>query len=107
MDKTQNEIKITLSKFKEKISSTNKIDKLILFGSRAKGTSKKNSDVDLLLISKDFKGKKYFRRAPKFYRMWDYDYDVDIICLTPEEISARKRQVGIIREAVKEGIEIY
>lgn len=104
MDKKKDKIEEMLTKFKKEISSVNRIDKLILFGSRVKGKTKKYNDIDLLLVSNDFKGTKYFRRAPKFYRMWDYD--VDIICLTPEEMSTRKKQVGIIREAIKEGIEI-
>ena len=38
--------------------------------------------------------------------MWGYDYDVDIICLTPQELDKKKKEIGIIKEAVREGIEI-
>jgi hypothetical protein len=38
--------------------------------------------------------------------LWDYDADVDLICLTPKELSERKTQIGLIQRAVKEGIEI-
>ncbi len=38
--------------------------------------------------------------------LWDYDFDIDILCLTPEELKEKQQQIGIIREAMKEGIEI-
>jgi len=96
----------TLEKFKKEVSKIIKLDKIILFGSRAKGKAKKTSDVDLLIISKDFEGKKYFRRSPQFYLMWKSEYDADILCLTPTELEEKEKKIGIIKEAIKEGIEI-
>jgi len=106
MDKEQDKIIPLLKKFKRDISHKILVDKLIFFGSRARGKAKKMSDIDILLVSKDFEGKKYFRRSPDFYLMWDYDYDIDIVCLTPGELSKRKKEIGIIGQALKEGIEV-
>ena len=39
------------------------LNKLILFGSYAQGTSTKDSDVDLAIVSKEFSGKDIFQRA--------------------------------------------
>ena len=36
------------------------ISKIILFGSYAKGKATKESDIDILIISNDFKGKDIF-----------------------------------------------
>lgn len=36
------------------------VDKIILYGSYAKGTPRPHSDIDLAIISPDFKGKKMF-----------------------------------------------
>ena len=106
MDKKKDKLKYILKEFKREVNKKIKIEKLIFFGSRATKKSKKTSDIDLLLISKNFKGKKYFKRSPKFYLMWDYPYDVDILCLTPEELAKKQKQTGIIQQAVKEGILI-
>ncbi|MCK5149826.1 nucleotidyltransferase domain-containing protein [Candidatus Pacearchaeota archaeon] len=102
------EIKIIklLKEFKRKVNEKIRIDEMILFGSRAKGEEGKNSDVDLIIVSKDFEGKKYFKRAPLFYFMWDSPYDVDILCLTLKELNEKKKQAGIVQEAIREGIEI-
>ena len=96
----------TLQQFKSNLSKNMNISKFILFGSRARGDNKKNSDVDILIVSPDFEGKKSFKRSPSFYLMWNYDYEVDFICLTPEEFNKLKKKVTIVREAVREGIEI-
>jgi uncharacterized protein len=45
-----------------KILTSNRIavEKIILYGSYAKGTPRAHSDIDLAIISPDFKGKKMF-----------------------------------------------
>lgn len=40
-----------------------KIEKLILFGSYARKTSRKDSDVDIAIVSRDFNKKDTFERA--------------------------------------------
>ena len=106
MDKKQNKIIKLLKKFKKEISKIINVNNFILFGSRARGEEKEISDIDLLIISENFKGKKSFERSPEFYVMWDENYDVDFICLTPEEFKVKRKQIGIIKNAAKEGIEI-
>ncbi len=106
MDKEKAKLIESLQRYKKQAERKAKIDKLLLFGSRARDKASKTSDVDLLLISNSFKGKKYFKRASKFYYLWDLPYNVDIICLTPEEVMEKKKQAGVIQEAIKEGIEI-
>lgn len=95
-----------LKKFKRKISEKIPIKKMILFGSRASGKPHEDSDIDLVIVSKDFKDKKFRYRAIGFYDYWDLDYPVDFLCYTPEEFNKLKNQITIVREAVKEGIEI-
>ena len=92
--------------FAEEISSDYHLNKMYLFGSRASGKVKKNSDVDLLLVSKTFKGKRRLQRSPPLYLKWNLQYPVDFVCLTPEEFNHKKKIVGIVREAVEKGIQI-
>ena len=49
------EIMNSIQKYIEKISQYYKIETIILFGSYAKGTENENSDIDLAIISSDFK----------------------------------------------------
>ena len=106
MDRKRNELIELLKRYKEQINKKIKVERLILFGSRAYGRAKKNSDVDIVIISNDFEGEKSFKRPVPLYRDWDCDYVIDIICLTPKEAEKKKKQIGTVREAITEGIEI-
>jgi hypothetical protein len=105
MDRKKHLIK-QLKEFAEEISSDYPLKKMILFGSQATGKAGKHSDVDLLIVSETFRRKRKLRRSPPLYLKWNLDYPVDFLCLTPEEFNRRKKCIGLVREAVKEGIEI-
>lgn len=108
MDKEKNMIMGLLQKYRKRVSKLVRLKKIILFGSRARGDSSEDSDVDVLMISEDFEGKKYFKRSPELYGLWDWSkgYEVDIICLTPEEFRKKKKESVVIKEAAEEGVEI-
>lgn len=95
-----------VKEFKERLSKRIPLKKVILFGSRAKGKTYEWSDFDLIVVSDRFKGEKSFRRAPIVYNSWDYDCPVDFLCYTQEEFNKLKKKITIVREAVREGIEI-
>ena len=80
--------------------------KIILFGSRARGEHLEESDVDLIVVSDKFEGVEFRERIKLAYGLWDKKQDLDIICYTPEELIKRMKQIGIIQNALKEGIEI-
>ncbi|MCK4996951.1 nucleotidyltransferase domain-containing protein [Candidatus Pacearchaeota archaeon] len=104
MDKKKN-IKVVKA-FKKIVSEKIKIKKIILFGSRARGDFRKDSDFDLIVVSDEFDGVRSYKRAPDMYRAWDANYSVDFVCLTSEEFEGMKDKPTIINLAIKEGIEI-
>lgn len=95
-----------LKDFKSKLGQTMSIQKVYLFGSRARGKAHKWSDFDLLIVSKSFKDKASFERAVGLHKYWTIDSPVDFLCYTPEEFDKLKKQVTIVRQAVEEGVEI-
>ncbi len=82
-------------------------DKIILFGSAARGEMGPNSDLDLLVI----KGGDYNRSATtrEIYRsLRDVEYAKDVIVATPEEVEQyRDCPALIICPALREGRVIY
>jgi predicted nucleotidyltransferase len=103
MDKKEIEkIKEEIKKFKEKIGA----DKLIIFGSFARGNFNEHSDIDVLIVGKKFIGKRFYDRLRGLWLKWPLDLPVDFICYTPEEFEKLKKEVSIVSEALKEGIEI-
>ncbi|ATZ61002.2 MAG: hypothetical protein DDT33_01407 [Firmicutes bacterium] len=105
MDRKKDVIK-DLRDFRKKSSKHTSIERMIFFGSRAKGEYEKHSDIDLIIVSPKFKGLKFRKRPLLLYDSWDLDYPVDFLCYTPEEFEKKKKQITIVREAVEEGIEI-
>lgn len=82
-------------------------DRIILFGSRARGSGGPDSDVDLLVVM-PVRGSKRARRLELRLALHDFNVPKDIILATPEEVAQEGHLMGtIIRPALREGKVIY
>ena len=107
MDKYTNErVRKLLNQYLKKINKKFKIEKAILFGSRARDDWLLKSDVDLILISKDFKGIPFRKRMSQVIEYWDEYIDLEVICYTPEEFEKLSNMITIAKEAKEKGIRI-
>jgi predicted nucleotidyltransferase len=82
-------------------------DRIILFGSAARGEMGPDSDVDLLVVKS---GVAHRRRLAQQIELGLFGVPVptDIIVVTPEDIEAYGDRVGtIIAPALREGKEVY
>jgi predicted nucleotidyltransferase len=79
---------------------------VILFGSRVGDGYLKQSDYDIIVVSEMFEGIHFLNRMTMLYELWDYDFDLDILAYTPEEFEEKKKEIGIVSEAVKKGMEL-
>jgi uncharacterized protein len=108
MDKTI--INSVLNDFeKEVISEGIKVYKIVLFGSALRGTYSSDSDIDIALISDEFKNKSISERAIKmsdieFRLTKKYLIPLDIIKLTIDEYENETRMIA---SYVKEGKVMY
>ncbi|MBI5816224.1 MAG: nucleotidyltransferase domain-containing protein [Nitrospinae bacterium] len=96
-----------ISDIVDKIALRFKPDKIILFGSYARGEAGPDSDVDLLVVMK-IRGSK--RRAQLKVRtaLHDFPVEKDVIVTTPSEFEWRKDVVGTIEwPAFHEGQVLY
>ncbi|MBM3309626.1 MAG: nucleotidyltransferase domain-containing protein [Candidatus Altiarchaeales archaeon] len=107
MDRISNkEVIEAVRDFKEKVNSKYALEKAILFGSRARGEWLYTSDVDLILVSQDFRKKKFTSRMADVLDYWNLPLDLEVLCYTPEEFERMKKRIGIVKKAVEYGIEI-
>jgi len=95
-----------LKEFKKELSGEIKVEKIIFFGSRARGDFRKESDIDLIIVSKDFKNKNFLKRPVGMYNHWKIDYPVDFICYSTDEFKALEKRISIVSHALKEGVVI-
>ena len=103
MDKETAEIS---KRFAEKLKKEINPEKILLFGSRARGDNFKTSDFDFIIVSEKFNGVHFLDRMSGIYKYWDNDYLIEPLCYTSKEFEMKKKQIGIVKKAVEEGIEI-
>jgi len=76
-----------ISRFEAELSDIGvRSEKIVLYGSYAKGTQREGSDIDLVVVSEDFAGKDHWERikllSAAIYRLWE---PIEAIAMTPEE----------------------
>ena len=82
-------------------------ERVVLFGSRARGTHRPSSDYDLLIVANRFRNVPWVERAALVIRLWDLPLDLEPICLTPEEFRKRSTEISIVGEAARNGIVVF
>lgn len=85
-----------------------RISQLILFGSHARGAANEESDVDVLVVSEDFRDKDIFERArligvAERATIRRFQVPLDIILMTPEEFNSG---VSLLAQAARTGMPL-
>jgi predicted nucleotidyltransferase len=95
-----------INELAERIAREYHPDRIILFGSHARGTATDGSDVDLLVIV-PFEGQPA-RKAIEILDRLDPHFPIDLLVRTPEQVEQRL-QLGdfFMREIVESGRILY
>jgi predicted nucleotidyltransferase len=82
-------------------------EQIILFGSRARGDSRPDSDVDLLIIKDNIESIR--AEAGRIYRaLSNISLPVDVVVVRPAYVEQYKDIIGtIVRPALREGKVLY
>jgi len=82
-------------------------DRIILFGSAARGQMGSDSDLDFLVVKRGVAHRRHL--AEQIYlSLFGISVPVDVVVVTPEDIQALRDKVGtIIRPAIEEGRLVY
>lgn len=79
-----------------------------LFGSRARGEARPNSDFDLFVVMDDDAGADRFSNRAKAEARARYDGTADLILRRRSSFERRRRLVGTLDEVVAaEGVPVY
>lgn len=104
MDKISQSVQEVIEEYIRELGKQIPIQKVILFGSYAKGTTHKYSDVDIAIFSDYFKD---MSRVDGIYFLlltaMDYDIDIEPQPFTMDEYH---EPVGLVEEILKTGIEL-
>jgi len=85
------------------------VQKIIVFGSQANGKYNADSDIDIIVISNDFKNKDIFKRAKltkdaEIMTIRKFMIPLDIVTMTPEEFADDK---SLLSDYARTGEVIY
>ena len=90
-----------------RIVDTAQPQKVILFGSRARGDARPNSDFDVLVI-KESDEPRHRRSVPLYVALADLPVEVEVMVYTPEEVEEWSEvPQAFVTTAVREGTTIY
>lgn len=82
-------------------------ERVVLFGSRARGDAAEWSDVDLLIVMPDGTDRRQ-AAIDMHLLLGDMPLPKDIVVTTPDEIARRGQIVGtVLRSALREGMVVY
>jgi predicted nucleotidyltransferase len=84
-------------------------ERVLLFGSRARGDEKGDSDYDLIVVSPKFAGVHLLRRGVRLRETWvrvgGYG-PMDILCLTPDEFREERQRISLVAAVLPEAIDL-
>lgn len=91
----------------DQLGSAADAERVVLFGSHARGEAQESSDVDLLIIADSDLPR--FKRSRELYKLIKpYPFAMDIVVYTPEEIKKGERTpVSFVSSVLKDGKTVY
>lgn len=94
MVKTEREIKEIIGKYKAEVEKLGVVpQKIILFGSYADGTPREDSDIDIIVISDDFRSMNLRERLELLGIAAGRVFEpIEALGYTPEELEDRKKE---------------
>lgn len=82
-------------------------ERIVLFGSRARGNARPDSDIDLLVVLSSLDSARK-TRISMLRELRDFDVSVDVMVTTTTDLERRSSIPSIpLHRAVQEGREVY
>lgn len=98
------EIKRIIAEFKKALVKQGiKTERIILFGSQARGTAGEYSDIDLVVISNDFQNLDFMQRCELLGRaIAEIMEPIEPLAYTPGEFDLQKQKASFLHEVLTE-----
>lgn len=89
MVKKQDEIVRIVRAYVQKVQKYYRVEQVILFGSYATGSAREYSDIDLAIVSPDFRGKPEMEILEHLSRLaMNVDTSLEVLAFTPEDLES-------------------
>ena len=106
MGKIDPEILRLLKSFKDSVKERYNITNMVFFGSRATGTAHEDSDIDLIVVVKEYDKSLVGKLMAEWHEKQHIDYPVDFIQCSKRRFDEMSKGINIVIQALKEGVVI-
>ncbi len=99
----------TLEEIKHKLIETYKPKEIYIFGSYAWGKPTEESDLDILVVTNEYREEKSYKKAVYGHRaLRGLGIAKDIIIETPEQFNKRIKEIPTLEYKIfSEGVKVY
>lgn len=99
----------TLERFARRLRTELGAERVLLFGSHARGTAQPDSDYDLIVVAERFATQPRLKRSAGlrdiFYAAGGHA-PLDLVCLTPAEFDRARQQITLVSAVLPEAIDL-
>jgi hypothetical protein len=109
MDADAVNLSTALARLAERLHDEIGASSVLLFGSRARGSARPESDVELIVVSKSFSGVPPLSRARGPRSVWrdvGGRVPLDLVCVTPDELSDALARPTLLAEVVPSSVDV-
>lgn len=106
---TQSTVAPELTRFAGRLRDRVGAERVLLFGSRARGQARTDSDYDIIVVSAQFADVEIARRATGLRELWyrsGGDGPMDLICRTPEEFALARQRITLVAAVLPEALDL-
>jgi hypothetical protein len=106
---TQATLDPALTLFAKRLHDQLGAQKILLFGSHARGSAGADSDYDVIIVAEHFSGIERPHRAVCLRQLWYQsggDAPMDLICLTQSEFAQAQEQITMVAAALSEAVDL-
>ena len=82
------------------------VEEVYVFGSRVYGEPLRESDLDMLVVSRQFEGLGFIRSMEELSKLWGGDFTIEVFPYTPQQVEEYRDKKVVVAEALKRGIKI-
>lgn len=106
MGYTATELDRLIGEFADALRRRIRLDRILLFGSWARGEATEDSDIDLLVISPDFGRDALADMVLLRECLPLHEVDIDTIARTPEQVAAAEPD-SFLATVLEDGVVVY
>ena len=95
-----------LASFLRRLKKVLNVSEVYLFGSRVSGTPLIDSDLDMIVVSEEFKKHSFIENMIILSMLWDGSFSLEMFPYTEEELKKFYCRKTIVTEALEKGVGI-